>query len=271
MTRIVRGPEREGKKNRLPFMISLCLHGALIAATGIMLALSEDIRDQIDRSDVFWIQDTQKKEPISPRLQPKAIKIVKEPASRRLQPKVTKIKKDREIALKDPDKLMEQAKNKRAEVERLSDRKLMKDALNIDFEKTKQLPDIMTKADLPTDVTGLNRPQAALGRTDGIGDVTARARVRGKGLGSFTQNNEGLENGLLGSGGGGDGDDGGARGTGDGVFMGSFVYVLNISVNIYGADIVEAEERNKKRARALLDRYSILFRDLLKPELPHSQ
>ena len=35
------------------------------------------------------------------------------------------------------------------------------------------------------------------------------------------------------------------------------------------ADIVEAEERNKERVRALLDRYGILFRELLKRELPH--
>ena len=37
------------------------------------------------------------------------------------------------------------------------------------------------------------------------------------------------------------------------------------------ADIVEAEERNKERVRALLDRYGILFRELLKRELPHFQ
>ncbi|MDE0021715.1 MAG: VWA domain-containing protein [Candidatus Poribacteria bacterium] len=222
MTKIVRGPEREGGKNRSPFMISLCLHGALIAVTGIMLALSEDARDLIDRGDVLWIQDLQKKEP----------------TRRRLQPKVPKINKDRDISFKDPDKLMKQAKNKRTEVEKLSNRKLMKDALNIDFEKTKQLPDIATEVDLPTDVTGLNRPQAILGRTDGIGDVTGRVRVKGDGDGSHLLENLGEEDGLLGGGpGGGNGGLGFITGTGDGVFTGRIVYVLDVSASMSAAGL----------------------------------
>ena len=36
-------------------------------------------------------------------------------------------------------------------------------------------------------------------------------------------------------------------------------------------DLVAAEERRKERVRALLDRYGILFRELLKRELPHFQ
>ncbi len=221
MTRIVRGPEKEGKKTRSPFVISLCLHGALIAVTGVMLALSEGARDLIDRGDVFWIQDLQKKEQVR----------------RRLPPKVTKIKKDREIALKDPNKLMEQAKNKRTEVEKLSDRKLMRDALNIDFEKTKQLPDIMTEADLPTDVTGLSRPQAIFGPTDGIGDPTGRARVKGDGDGSHYLKNLGTD-GLVGGGEGGNGDPlNFIRGTGDGIFEGRIVYVLDVSASMSAAGL----------------------------------
>lgn len=222
MTRIVRGPERDNKKNRSPFVISLCFHGALIATAGVMLALSEGARDLIDRGDVFWIQDLQKKEEVR----------------RRLPPKVVKIKKDREIAFKDPNKLMEQAKNKRTEVEKLSNRKLMRDALNIEFEKTKQLPDVMTEADLPTDVTGINRPQAILGPTDGIGEVTDRARVRGEGLGSFLENSDGDLDGLRDGGGGGNRDPlGFISGLGDGDFTGRIVYVLDVSASMSAAGL----------------------------------
>lgn len=223
MTRIVRGPEKEGKKTRSPFMISLCLHGALIAVTGIMLALSEDARDMIDRGDVFWIQDLQKKEP----------------TRRRLKPKIPKIKKDREIALKDPDKLMKQAKNKRTEVEKLSERKLMKDALNVPFEKTKQIPDIATEVDLPTDVTGLSRPKAVFGRTDGRGDVTGRARVIGDGDGSHLLKNLGEEDGLRGGGPGGGGLDplNIISGTGGEIFQGRVVYVLDVSASMSAAGL----------------------------------
>ena len=224
MTRIVRGPEQDDKKNRSPFVISLCFHGALIAVAGVMLALSEDVYDMIDRGEIFWIQDLEKKEQVR----------------RRLHSKIPKIKKDREVALKSPDKLMEQAKNKRTEVEKLSNRQLMRDALNIDVEKTDQLPKVTTETDLPTDVTGINRPQAIFGRTDGIGDVTGRARVEGDGDGSHRLKNLGTDTGLR----GGDKDGGGGNpglinigGTGDGDFTGRVVYVLDVSASMSAAGL----------------------------------
>ena len=214
----------EGKKSRAPFVISMCLHAALAATAGAMLWMSGDMRDLIDRGEVLWFDDLDKKDPLR----------------RKLKTKTVEIKKDREIALKDPEKLMEQAKNDRTEVVELSNRVLTRDAFNADFEETDLLPDLTTTANLPTDVTGLSPPRSLPGRTDGRGLLSDQARVKGNGLGTFLKDNAGDPDG----GGGGGGGTGGILdfipGTEGGV-AGRIVYVLDVSASMSAAGLYKLE------------------------------
>ena len=229
MTRIVRGPKKEGGKNRSPFVISLCLHSALIAVAGVMLYLSEGVQDLFDRGGILLMDEVQKERQVKRMQQPKQPHLYKE-----------------RLSFKESSAPMRQADSPRAEAGTPIQRALPKDAMNAEFEQN-LLTDIATEANLPTEVTGIRRAKALFGPADGIGKPTGRANVPGSWVGDS----------LGGGGTGGDGGPGGGPGVGNGPgggtdalpwivvdgpgLSGRVVFVLDVSASMAAAGLYKLE------------------------------
>lgn len=221
------GDTKSGRKgSRLAVISSLVIHVSLAVLVGFLLLMQTDVTQILDSMDIVWMDELSEPERVKRRLKIKLERRLDDP--------------DKPIALKDPDKLMEQARNRLTEVERLSERIVVQDVQNNDLQRINQLDELMTAADMnmASDVTALARLRSMPGRTDGKGQVTGRTRTRGSGLGSMLFGNDG-EGGLLGGGGNpGDGDPldiiDFLRSKGDG---GRIVYVLDVSASMGAAGL----------------------------------
>ncbi len=177
---------RPSRASRGALVISLVVHGALGLAFGVVLALRSEISEIADALDVVWIMAPEPPARIKRRL-----KVPVQP---------TRLDREEPIALRDPNKLMEQARNRLTEVMRRSERIPVEDVSNVRAPEIERLPDVTTAADVHLADNAVSLTRSRPGQTDGQGDVTGRTRVRGSGLGSLLYGNEGTE-GLLGGGG----------------------------------------------------------------------
>ena len=211
-------------RSRAAAVVSLVLHVALGIVVSVLLLMETDVYQILDSMDIVWMDELSEPQQVKRRLKVKLEQRLNDP--------------DKPIALKDPDKLMKEARNQLTEVAELSERIVVQDVQKNDMQRIDQLEEMMTAADLQTDVTSLTRLRSMPGRTDGQGEVTGRTRTQGSGLGSMLFGNDG-KGGLLGGGGNsGDGDPLGIidflRNRGDG---GRIVYVLDVSASMGAAGL----------------------------------
>jgi len=174
-------------RSRAPLVISLVLHGVLALSVGVLLVMRSEIPEIVNALDMVWLMTLD--EPVMVK---KRLKVPVRP--QRLDPQ-------QPVALRDPDRLMKQARNRIAEAMRLTDRIVTQD-VDLSAPIIDRLPDVATIADVPrrTDVTSVSRARGRPGPTDGNANVTGRTRARGSGLGSLLYGNQG-QDGLLGGGG----------------------------------------------------------------------
>jgi hypothetical protein len=215
-----------GKGSRVAVIASLVIHGSLAVLVAILMLMQTDVREILDTMDIVWMDELSEPQRVKRRLKIRLDRRLDDP--------------DKPIALKDPDKLMKEARNQLTEVVQLSERIVIQDVEINDLQRIDQLDELMTAADLNmrTDVTALARLRSVPGRTDGKGQVTGRTRTRASGLGSMLFGNDG-DGGLLGGGGNpGDGDPLNIidflRSKGDG---GRIVYVLDVSASMGAAGL----------------------------------
>ena len=236
-----RSERRKSRGPRAPLVISLIVHGVLVIIFGVMLAMRADIQEIANTLDVLWVM--QPEEPLR----------VKRRLKVPLQP--TRLDREQPVALPDPDRLMEQAKNRLTEVMRQSERIPIEDVSRNTQPTIERLPDVTTVADLHSTDASLEALRSRPGRTDGQGEVTDRTRVRGSGLGSMLYGNSGTD-GLLGG--------GGRPGVHDPLNIidflrgegteGRIVYVLDVSASMGAAGLHKLDLAKK----SLLDHLALL-------------
>ncbi|MEO2004004.1 MAG: hypothetical protein ABGY41_07870 [Candidatus Poribacteria bacterium] len=156
-----------GRGSRVAVISSLVIHGSLAVLVAILMLMQTDVREILDTMDIVWTDELSEPQRLKRRLKIRLERRLDDP--------------DKPIALKDPDKLMKEARNQLTEVVQLSERIVIQDVEINDLQRIDQLDELMTAADLNmrTDVTALARLRSVPGRTDGKGQVTGRTRSRG--------------------------------------------------------------------------------------------
>ena len=182
---------RQRWANNNAFLISVSIH--LVVA--ILIAgypISNRIRRDISSITVDWVKDVP-----DPELKRE---LPKQPIEKKFDP-------NRELTLKDKDKLSKASPNKIAHVKKLSNRLVERSVEINDAKRSDEIPEVMTAAqvrDAPSTISGLVSTDP--GPVDGRGIVSNQVRAAGNGKsGASIMGLDGTGNGLA----GGSGRDGG--------------------------------------------------------------